>query len=372
MDNILVTENRKEMIEIGRKIFSSKPDTYRPIIIEGMKKHIDRIMPTASNEQKDNVFYQSIYDFWVYGTNIGEEFFYGFLNKSHAEKAEYITFRTRLIYAGHLNNKELAHKLLDDKYMTYKVLTPFFKRDVVLVNNKESYEEFKKFISKHTEFVVKPLSLGLAVGVHKDNVTNYIDDQTLFKRLLDDALFYKNNYRWGGDLGVVLEEIIPQDKRMAVLHPGSANAIRITTVKAGNKVHIWYPWIKMGVNGEFVTSGALNSINASVNASTGVLDTDAQNEYLDFFTNHPNTQVKIKGFQVPEWASLVSMVKELALKFEEINYIGWDMVLTPNGWCVMEANPEGEFLGQLYHKRGMKKEFEKIIGWKPEKEFWEL
>jgi len=48
------------------------------------------------------------------------------------------------------------------------------------------------------------------------------------------------------------------------------------------------------------------------------------------------------------------------------------MVLTPNGWCVMEANPEGEFLGQLYHKRGMKKEFEKIIGWKPEKEFWEL
>ena len=74
MNNILVTENKAEMIEIGKKLFASKPETYRPNIISGMKNHITRVMPTANETEKENIFYQSIYDFWVYGTNIGEEF----------------------------------------------------------------------------------------------------------------------------------------------------------------------------------------------------------------------------------------------------------------------------------------------------------
>lgn len=304
--------------------------------------------------------------------NIGEEFFYGFTKKSHEEKCEYITFRTRLIYANHLNNHEQAHRLLDDKYESYKIMKPYYLRDVVLVDGVDSYNEYEKFVTAHPVFVVKPLSLGLAIGVYKDSIANYTSPKELFEKLLKDAEYYKSTYRWGGNKGIILEEVIQQADEMSALHPGSANAIRITTIKVGNEVHVWYPWIKMGVNGEFVTSGALNSINAAVNPKTGILESDAENEYLEVFKEHPNTHVKIKGFHIPRWNELLDMVKELALQFNDINYIGWDMVLTPRGWCVMEANPEGEFLSQLYYRRGMKKELEALIGWRPDIEFWDL
>ena len=51
-------------------------------------------------------------------------------------------------------------------------------------------------------------------------------------------------------------------------------------------------------------------------------------------------------------------------------YVGWDLVLTPQGWCVMEGNYSGEFIFQMINGRGYKKEFEELIGWKYEKEFW--
>lgn len=370
MDGVKITESIQEMIEIGRELIKNKPDTYRIEILEGMKKHIDRVMKDADANTKEQALCRAVYDFWVYGVNVPEEFYYGFRNKSHEEKTKYITFRTRLTYARHLNDYERAHRDLDDKYRSYELMKPYYLRDVVLVRDESSFADFERFVCAHNTFVVKPNSLGLAIGVRKDSLSNYESVRAFFIKTLEEVQYYKDHYRWGGEPGIVLEEVIEQDEKMAALHVESANAIRITTVYVNGEAHVWYPWIKMGVNGEFVTSGALSSINAAVDPETGVIITDACNEYLESFTEHPNTHVVFKGFQVPRWAELLSTVKELAEYFKGINYIGWDMVLTPKGWCVMEANPEGEFLSQLYYERGMKEEFEKLIGWHPEIEFW--
>ena len=372
MDGIKITENLQEMSDIGRRLIGEKPNTYRPEILDGMRKHIDRVMPNSDTFEKEDALYRAVYDFWVYGVNVPEEFYYGFRSKTHAEKTEYITFRTRLTYARYLNDYDRAHRELDDKFESYRLMKSFYLRDVVLVRDETSYKDFERFVNAHDVFVVKPNSLGLAIGVHKDSLKNYDSVRTFFNKTLEDVQYYRENYRWGGEPGVVLEEVIKQDTTMASLHAESANAIRITTVNVDGKINIWYPWIKMGVNGEFVTSGALNSINAAVDPDTGIIITDACNEYLETFSEHPNTHVKFRGFQIPRWDELLSVVRELAEKFKGINYIGWDMVLTPSGWCVMEANPEGEFLSQLYYKRGMKREFEELIGWHPETEFWDL
>ena len=45
-------------------------------------------------------------------------------------------------------------------------------------------------------------------------------------------------------------------------------------------------------------------------------------------------------------------------------YIGWDMALTPGGWEPVEAN-RGEFVAQqVTQRRGMRKEFEQLCGYK--------
>ena len=74
--------------------------------------------------------------------------------------------------------------------------------------------------------------------------------------------------------------------------------------------------------------------------------------------------------QIPKWNELIELVDELMKKLPEYGYIGWDLVLTPKGWCVMEGNYSGEFTYQMINNRGYKKEFEELIGWKYEKQYW--
>ncbi len=45
-------------------------------------------------------------------------------------------------------------------------------------------------------------------------------------------------------------------------------------------------------------------------------------------------------------------------------------MLTPQGWCVLEGNYSGEFIYQMINGRGYKKDFEALIGWKYDKDFW--
>ena len=85
---------------------------------------------------------------------------------------------------------------------------------------------------------------------------------------------------------------------------------------------------------------------------------------------HPDSGSGFAGFKIPRWQELLKLAKECAAKFPQFGYIGWDFVLSKEGWCIMEANYSGDFMWQLYRDRGMKKEFEELIGWKLDKEFW--
>ena len=54
-----------------------------------------------------------------------------------------------------------------------------------------------------------------------------------------------------------------------------------------------------------------------------------------------------------------------------VNYIAWDFVHTPKGWVIVEGNFYGQSLWQMCFQRGMKKEFEELIGWHmDENKFW--
>lgn len=147
---------------------------------------------------------------------------------------------------------------------------------------------------------------------------------------------------------MVIEELIVQDTALAKLHPASVNAIRATAVRGKDgKYHIYHPWIKVGMHGAFVASAVFNGFDAEVDAETGIVITDGYQENGKIFEVHPESGIRIKGFQVPKWDELIKLVNELMQRMPEYGYIGWDLVLTPKGWCVMEGNYSGEFMFQL-------------------------
>lgn len=367
--NIKITDIHSEMEAIGKELFLAKPQIYTEKLQKDIYAVIDRVHPEASQEEKDGIFYRSVYDYWVYGVNINEELFYYFADKTHAEKSEYITVKNRFPYMHHINKKEDSY-LLNDKYEAYKILKPYFKRDMVEISGDEDFETFCEFVDKHPTFVVKPSDLGLAIGIHKETLSPEDDRRAYFDELIAEGVKNNSDYRWSKKSSIILEELIEQVSPLSDVHPHSVNAVRCTTIRVNGETHIFHPWLKIGMDGEFATCGIRGSLLAGIDAETGIITTNGLGEFCQEYESHPMTGVKFKGFKIPKWQEMIAMAKEMAELFPTISYIGWDMVLVEDGWCVMEGNFAGEFMGQLTQGRGMKRELEALIGWKPDYDFW--
>lgn len=371
LDMVRVTEDKKEMADIGREIVEKNKEKYGDQLINMAKVYIKGKIPQASEEKINEVFFLTVYHYWVYGATYEEYFYYEFENKTHEEKNTYMTFRVRLLYMEHLNKKEDKH-LLFNKYETYLLLKDYYKRDVILCRDADDYLMFLDFISKHNEFVVKPTDMSGGRGVYKASVAGLDEKQTreFYDNLLTEAESNKSKYLRGKESSVVLEELIDQDESLAVFNPESVNGVRLPTVTINGVTHFYQPWLKIGRGGNFLTSAVFGTLDAGIDVETGIIDTPGMNESSEVYSVHPDNGISIIGFKVPRWQELLDLARECAAKFPQFGYIGWDFVLSKKGWCIMEANYSGDFMWQLYREKGMKKEFEELIGWKLDKEFW--
>lgn len=375
-----ITEDRDEMESLGRQIVEANPDVYTDRVVGVIKRHIDKMMPNASADEKESFYFRSIYDYWAYGDTIMEEFYYGFLDKSHAEKSTYLVARIREMDINHVNDKQTAAYLLGNKYNAYKLLRQYYRRDMVLIHDESNYDEFCAFVSRYPNFIVKPVNFAIGLYVVKDSVDNYASPRELFDKLLRERIRIANDtsrnnlLNISGEVDIILEELINQSSEMAAFHPSSVNCLRIFTFKSGDDVKAFYPFLKMGNGGSVTDNAAGGGLFAAINVSTGVVETDLfdegryLNEPVEF---HPDTGVKVRGFQIPRWDEAVSLAKECARKLDGVNYVGWDLALTPDGWCIIEGNEYGEpVFYQIAYGRGIRREFEEIIGWKSDKQFW--
>ena len=63
---------------------------YTPLMLQKMREDIDHYSPDASPEEKEKMLYHFIYDYWVYGCTVDEEFYLHLNTKSDSEKREYM------------------------------------------------------------------------------------------------------------------------------------------------------------------------------------------------------------------------------------------------------------------------------------------
>lgn len=269
-------------------------------------------------------------------------------------------------YLYMLGEKE-GQEILNDKYKTYEILKKFYKRDIIKINN-ENFKEFNDYIKKHPTFVKKPIDSSFGKGIELINSKDYKDPKKLFSYVLEDG-------------PVILEEQIIQHKTTASLHPESLNTIRIVTYRdEKDNVFIQLPFMKIGQGSSFVDNGGAGGMFARIDKETGKLITDGKDENNIVYKYHPDTNIKIKGFQIPEWNKAIKLAKEAALAFDKTRYIGWDIAITnKNEVLIVEGNGKTQFLGQqMTDEIGKKKELEKLINYKKLKkqykniEKWEL
>ena len=94
MQKIKITDNISEMTEIGKEIVASKPELYTEPLKKVIKRGCEKIYRIYKDVSPNDMFYKSIYDYWVYGSIIDEELYFGFYNKPHSEKSNYFPQKT--------------------------------------------------------------------------------------------------------------------------------------------------------------------------------------------------------------------------------------------------------------------------------------
>ncbi len=367
MDSVILTDNKSDMIRMGKEIFASR--NFSTTVIEEIKFTINTNMPDSPEEEKLDIFYQCIYDYWAFGISVQEEFSFGLKDKSVEERLEYIPYRWRLRYIWQINNKKHAH-LLHNKYETYQLLKPYYLRDVIELTSFEDYTRFIKFIDAHPEFVVKTNGLSGSVGVYKVDSSAYVDKKNLFNKILLGGRESTDKYKCPEVKSVVIEAMIEQSPKLSAIHPFSVNGIRVTTMRVEDRIEIIYPWFMVGANHSFVTSAVTGTYYAGIDVETGIVNTNGFKDNGNSDTVHSDTGIAFKGYEIPCWRDCIDLAKELALKFTSINYIGWDLVLTPKGWCVMEGNFSGTFKWQMFLQKGYASELKRLTNWERDADFW--
>ena len=355
-----------ERVSIGRAIVDNRPDVYTEALLSQLKATVARFSPEAG----DDVFYLTVFDYWLYGFTADEEFYLGLVDKTSDEKERYMSHMGRLNYMMHLNTREGEH-LLRDKWMTYKLLHEHYGREVECVQSPDDFPKFEAFCSRHPVFVAKPRGGAISLGVQLVEVGEREDAKSAFERLLQEMGVVASNTGWIHEEGMLIEEPFRQGAELSRYHEPSINSVRLTTLRTPDGIHIFYPVLRIGKSGNFLCCGAVGSILTGINLDIGVTETVGRNELGERFETHPDSGYPIAGIEIPEWETLCEKAIALAGLFPNLGYIGWDFVWNDEGkWCVMEANENGEFLGQIAYQSGLKSEFEDLIGWKPESSTW--
>jgi len=354
-----ITEDPKKIEMLGRQIAAEYPLRYPERMRGEFLNKFGEFLP--DKQRLEELYYSSVYHQQLYGTSTMDYFTFRFVQRTHEEKMEYVTWYGRFVYMAFLNRDRDLH-LLDNKFEAYRLLKPFYKREAITVAGWEDFEAFREFARRHGRIFVKPVNLELAEGVHGLSVGPEDDLRRVFESLLDEASKLEcEDVTRPVEHALILEEELQQSAEMAQFNPQEMSVLRVTTIQVKGKVHFFYPVFRMMCGDGKDRKGEFYSYDALIDAETGEVVTNGIDSRGEVEC-HPGTGMRIKGFRMPQWEDLKEMLEEAARMLPSLRYIGWDVAHTDRGWCIIEGNTNGEFFFQMCVGHGVKQEFEDLIG----------
>ncbi|MBQ0098183.1 MAG: hypothetical protein KBS62_04540 [Oscillospiraceae bacterium] len=217
-------------------------------------------------------------------------------------------------------------------------------------------EKFKEFVEGKEYIFCKPDGLDSGRGIEKLKVSDFESVEKLYDYCIEK--------QFG-----VIEQLLTQHPKMALLHPESVNCIRMQTIVVNGKPHLVYAACKAGNGGHFVDNLGFDGINIPVDKETGKLTKIGRTEHRQLFTKHPRTGIEFEGFEIPYFKEAVELCFKIALETPRVNFVGWDCYIGENGPGIIEANDYPDYyfwqLPELTpDRKGILPYFEKLFGQK--------
>ncbi|MBV0924461.1 hypothetical protein KTS45_09645 [Halomicroarcula limicola] len=221
------------------------------------------------------------------------------------------------------------------------------------LDDAETIEHFERYdartyvdtlLEEEEAVVLKPLlgSGGLGVYVvraddtsngYSINGSTYTEER--FDSLLDDLEMY------------MVTEFSEQSAFLDELFPGSANTIRVVTMWDYEADEPFIAWAHLRVGTE--ESAPLDNlsqggIQAGIDIDTGEMRYAAKIGDksppigVDWYDEHPTTGARLAGRTVPNWEAVADGITEMAEAYPQFPYVGWDVLLTDDGFEILELN----------------------------------
>lgn len=257
-----------------------------------------------------------------------EYFLYRFEDLSDAGRKKYMGHHELMSIYRHLNSNGNPD-LFNNKGKTYERFKTYYKRDVLIVENQTSKEDFVAFLLAHKPCLLKPLNEYGGKGILWIEASSKTEAETIYES-------------YSPYLPFLLEERIEQDPEMAAFHPQSINTIRYNTFFNNNVLTRLQAVLRIGTGGSIVDNASSGGIFALVDTKTGVIKSSARSYKGECYLFHPTTGEQIIGRRIPHWEELNRLIEELVRIVPEQKQVGWDFALSKNGWIMVEGNTRPE------------------------------
>ena len=188
-------------------------------------------------------------------------------------------------------------------------------------------------------FVVKPYSGGSGVRVV---ILTARDGQLLMDGRPcadEDAMALLSELESG-----TITEFMQQHEYASRIFPDSTNTIRVLTMWDWEKDEPFIPFAghRFGrPSSAPVDNCARGGLAVMVDVETGELDVGHSGYFmgnLEVHETHPDTGEQITGVRIPHWGPMTEKLLDVCKQMSYIPYVGWDIIITAEGFAVIEGN----------------------------------
>ncbi|MCW2164541.1 Sugar-transfer associated ATP-grasp [Microbacterium hydrothermale] len=246
---------------------------------------------------------------------------YDFAILTPAERATYMTHPVSNQISQKYDHPDYRG-LFQDKVEFDKTFSEFLRRDWMVVDA-DNADDLRAFAERLGTIVTKEPVGQAGTGVHRYHAAE-VEDWTQFHRGLLER----------GE--ILVEEVIRQHDDLAAVCPGTVNTTRVTAFFDGSTTHILAMAQKFGrgaVSDQMTFGGFYTMLDENGHALGAGYDSHGHVHEL-----HPDSGARIADFQLPMIDEVTAFVDRVARVVPQVQYVGWDIVVGPDGPVLVEGN----------------------------------
>lgn len=246
---------------------------------------------------------------------------YDFAILNRRERSTYMTHPFSNQLSQRFDHPDYRH-LFQDKVEFDRVFSEHLQRDWLVVTP-DNAGEVQAFAERHGTIVTKEPVGQAGTGVHRYHAADVTDWADFHRGLLAR-----------GEL--LIEEVIVQHPALAAVCPGTVNTTRVTAFFDGERTHILAIAQKFGRGAvsDQMTFGGFYTMLDDDGRSVG----PGYDSHGHVHVTHPDSGFRIADFQLPMMAEVTAFVDRVARVVPQVQYVGWDIVVTPTGPVLVEGN----------------------------------